>query len=72
MKIVKVYKFRLCPTKEQVATLKQHGGNSRFIWNKLLAKANEVKKQTGKFVFSQTLFQKQIVQLKAESQLPRH
>jgi len=71
MKILKAYKFRLCPNKEQVSVLKQHGGNSRFIWNKLLEKANDVKKQTGKFVFSQSLFQKQIKQLKAENEFTK-
>jgi putative transposase len=43
--------------------LKQHGGNSRFVWNKLLEYANITKKNTGKYP-SQSLLQKQIIQLK--------
>jgi putative transposase len=63
MKIHRSYKFRLSPTKEQIAMLKQHGGNSRFVWNKLLEYANATKKETGKYP-NQFLLQKQILQLK--------
>ena len=40
MKILKTYKFRLYPTEEQLSTLKQHGGNVRFAWNKLVEFSN--------------------------------
>ena len=36
MKIRRAYKFRLYPTKEQSAALRQQGGNTRFLWNALL------------------------------------
>jgi len=64
MKILKAYKFRLKPTKEQVAMLKRHGGNSRFIWNKLLEFAKTTKKDTGRYP-NQSLLQKKIIQLKS-------
>ena len=64
MKIVKSYKFRLKPTKEQVAMLKQHGGNSRFTWNKLLEYSNNIKKDTNKFP-NHSQLQKQIIQIKS-------
>ena len=66
MKILKSYKFRLKPTKTQIPMLKQHGGNSRFIWNKLLEYSNNTRKSTGK-VPTQSQFQKYIIQLKAEN-----
>ena len=43
MKIIKSYKFRMYPTQDQVAMLIQHGGNSRFVWNKLLEFSNIIK-----------------------------
>jgi putative transposase len=67
MKILKAYKFRLKPTEDQVAMLKQHGGNSRFVWNKLLEYAEEVKKNTGKYP-SQSVLQTKIIQIKASNE----
>jgi putative transposase len=49
MKIHKSYKFRLSPTKEQIAMLKQHGGNRRFVWNKLIEYARKYQEQYGKY-----------------------
>ncbi len=66
MKIHKSYKFRLKPTKEQESVLIQHGGNIRFVWNKLLEFANNQKKDTGKYPNQSTL-QKKIIDLKAEN-----
>ena len=64
MKIIKSYKFRLYPTEEQAAMLLQHGGNSRFVWNKLLEFSNNIKKETNKYP-NQSQLQKQIIQIKA-------
>ena len=36
MLIRKAFKFRLYPTEEQAAALRQHGGNARFLYNLLL------------------------------------
>ena len=66
MKILKSYKFRLLPTQDQIPILKQHGGNSRFVWNKLLEYSNDIKKITDKFP-SQSQLQKHIIQLKSEN-----
>jgi len=66
MKNHKSYKFRLNPTKEQTAVLVQHGGNVRFVWNKLLEFANNEKKENGKYP-NQSVLQKKIVDLKAEN-----
>jgi putative transposase len=66
VKIHKSYKFRLKPTDEQVAVLHQHGGNVRFVWNKLLEFANEQKKLLGKFP-NQSVLQKKIIELKSEN-----
>jgi putative transposase len=63
MKILKSYKFRLDPTEDQIAMLKQHGGNSRFVWNKLLEFSNDLKKGTDKYP-TQSQLQKQIIQIK--------
>ena len=67
MKILKSYKFRLKPTEDQVPMLKQHGGNSRFVWNKLLEYSNNAKKVTNKFP-TQSQFQKRIIELKSENE----
>ena len=48
MKIRKAFKFRLCPAQEDVVLLKQHGGNTRFLYNLLLERHNQYYKQTGK------------------------
>jgi putative transposase len=65
MKILKSYKFRLKPTKEQAAMLKQHGGNVRFVWNKLLEYSNKQYENIHLFPFQSDL-QKQIVRLKTQ------
>jgi len=49
MIIHKSYKFRLKPTEKQVAMLKQHGGNTRFTWNKLLEWANDQRTKNNRF-----------------------
>ena len=46
--------------------LKQHGGNSRFVWNKLLEYSQQVKKDTDIYP-GQSSLQKQILQIKAEN-----
>lgn len=52
MKIRRAYKFRLCPTEEQAAALRQHGGNARFLWNKLLELNQARYALDKKFIFS--------------------
>jgi len=47
----KGFKFRLYPTKEQILELKQHCGNTRFLWNKILSANNKYYSKTGKFYF---------------------
>jgi len=46
--------------------LNQHGGNSRFVWNKLLEYSNTIKKNTDKYP-TQSQLQKYIIQLKSEN-----
>ncbi len=65
MIIHKSYKFRLFPTEEQNAMLLQHGGNVRFVWNKLWNFALDYKKENLKFP-NQSQLQKQIIILKQE------
>ena len=65
MKILKSSKFRLKPTEEQIATLKQHGGNVRFVWNKLLDFSNK-KQESSKSFPTQVELQKYIIQLKKQ------
>ena len=48
MKAMKAFKFRLYPTEEETILLKQHGGNTRFLYNLLLERHNQHYKQTGK------------------------
>lgn len=55
MKILKAYKFRLLPTKEQASSLAQQGGNCRFIWNHFLGINQQQYKEDKKFVFSHQL-----------------
>ena len=66
MKIIKSYKFRMYPTQDQVAMLIQHGGNSRFVWNKLLEFSNITKEKTDKYP-TQSQLQKQIIQIKDQN-----
>ena len=65
MKIIKTYKFRLKPSQEHISMLKQHGGNSRFVWNKLLEYSNNYYKNNNKFP-TQSQLQKYIICLKKE------
>lgn len=52
MKIRRAYRFRLYPTDDQSAALRQHGGNARFLWNTLL-RLNQDKYDTEKkFIFA--------------------
>lgn len=55
MRILKAYKFRLLPTKEQIASLAQQGGNCRFLWNHFLEINQQQYKEDKKFVFSHQL-----------------
>jgi len=48
----RAYKFRLYPTTEQEALLRQHGGNARFLWNHLLRSNQDRYEQEGKFTFA--------------------
>ena len=66
MKIIKTYKFRLNPNKETLAMLKQHGGNSRFIWNQLVNFSSEYNKLNNKFP-TQSILQKEIIKIKSEN-----
>ena len=43
--MIKTYKIRLYPTKEQEIKMKQHVGACRYIWNYMLAKQEELYKQ---------------------------
>lgn len=63
--IIKSYNFRLYPTKYQLPLLKQHTGNSRFLWNKLVEYCNSYKEETNKYP-SRTNFQDIIINLKQE------
>jgi len=63
MKIIKTYKFRLNPSKETLAVLLQHGGNSRFIWNQLVNFSKTYNKENNKFP-SQVILQKEIIKIK--------
>jgi len=65
MKVIKSYKFRLYPDEEQFAMLLQHGGNTRFTWNKLLEFQNNYHKKSNKYP-NQSLLQKKVIELKKE------
>ncbi len=49
--IMKGYKFRLYPTKDQETVLRQQAGSNRFVWNLYLGKNKELHETTGKFMF---------------------
>ena len=51
MIIHKGFKYRLKPTDEQKRMLLQQGGNTRFVYNKLLELNEKKYKEEGKFVF---------------------
>lgn len=55
MKILRAYRYRLYPTKEQEQQLKQQCGNCRFLWNRFLDMNQRQYKATGKFVFAHDL-----------------
>ena len=63
MIIRKSYQFRLYPTIDQLAILKQHGGSSRFVWNQLLNFSNNYKEKHNRYP-SKIILQKQIIELK--------
>ena len=52
VKIRRAYRFRLYPTPEQSASLIQHGGNTRFLWNTLLKLNQEKYESEKKFIFA--------------------
>ncbi len=62
MTINKTYKFKLNPTKDQSALLHKHGGNVRFVWNKLVEKF----RNTNNKKLNQSFFQKYIIELKGQ------
>jgi len=51
MKVYKGFKYRLNPTEYQHNALKQHAGNTRFLWNHLLSENIEYYKKEKKFNF---------------------
>jgi len=55
MIIHKGFKYRLKPTCEQKQLLLQHAGNTRFLWNNLLANNIEYYKEEGKFNFGHVM-----------------
>jgi len=55
MIIHKGFKYRLDPTCEQKQLLLQHAGNTRFLWNNLLANNIEYYKKEGKFNFGHVM-----------------
>ena len=55
MIIYKGFKYRLKPTHEQKQMLLQHAGNTRFLWNLLLAENIEYYKKEKKFNFSHVM-----------------
>jgi len=55
MKILKGFKYRLYPTKFQHNALKQHAGNTRFIWNHFLAENIKYYEKHKKFNFSHAM-----------------
>lgn len=63
--IITTYKFRLYPTKEQQQLLKQHAGNTRFMWNQLVNYINEHNKETKKLPNRKKL-QEKIIEIKQQ------
>lgn len=55
MKIYKGFKYRLNPTEYQHNVLKQHAGNTRFLWNHLLSANIDYYKEEGKFNFGHVM-----------------
>lgn len=65
--ILKAYKFRLKPTKDQIPLLNQHIGHCRFIYNHFLAKNIEKYSEEKKFIF-QNEASKSLTKLKKEEE----
>ena len=65
MDILKAYKFKLKPTKDQIPLLNQHIGHCRFVYNFFLAKSKERYIKEKKFIF-QNEASKQLTSLKKE------
>jgi len=65
MIIHKGFKYRLVPTPAQKRMLLQHGGNTRFLWNNLLANNIEYYEKEKKFNFSHVMITS-LPQLKEE------
>lgn len=55
MKLKKAYKYRLYPTPEQESKLRQHGGNTRFLWNYFLDLNQREYAENKKFIFAHDL-----------------
>ena len=55
MKILKGFKYRLTPTEYQTNMLRQHAGNTRFIWNYFLSNNIDDYKEEGKFNFGHAM-----------------
>ena len=71
MKIIKSYKFRLKPDCNTNAMLQQHGGNSRFLWNKLVEFSQYFTNENKKFP-NQSILQKEIINIKNANAFLRH
>lgn len=48
--MIKTYRIRLYPTKEQESLMWQHIGACRYVWNWMLAKQRELYEQGGKYL----------------------
>jgi len=66
MKILKTYKFRLHPDKNTLSILKQHGGNSRFLWNQLVDFSKKYNEKHKKFP-TQSELQREIINIKSKN-----
>jgi len=55
VKINKSYKFKLYPTEKQIQQLRQHGGNTRFLWNYFLNLNKQEYEKNKKFIFAYDL-----------------
>ncbi len=53
--IYKGLRYRIYPTAAQDEVLRQHGGNTRFLWNQMLALNQIEHRKMGKFVFSSAM-----------------
>jgi putative transposase len=62
----RAFKFRLYPLKDQEQNLRQHGGNARFVYNKLLERSCAFRDETGEFIFGRDL-EKELLILKTEN-----